>query len=60
MYVEQTMSLGQASATRNSRATCCLQHSVMLPAETFVLIKRILTISPGKAEIERRSNFENL
>ena len=29
---------------RNSRATCCSRHSVMLPTETFVMRKRLLTL----------------
>jgi hypothetical protein len=31
----------------------------ILPAETFAMKKRLLTLFPGKAEIERRNGFEN-
>jgi hypothetical protein len=33
--------------------------SVILPSEIFEVSKRVLTLFLGKAEIQRRRNFEN-
>jgi hypothetical protein len=44
----------------NSRATCCPRHSVMLPAETFEIRKRLLTLSLEKSAIELRINSTRL
>jgi len=50
--------LKQASSTRYSWATSYERHSVMLPVKTLEMRKRVFKISfPGKAEIERGSNF---
>ena len=48
--------LSHAWSTHSLRVTCSSQHFLMLPAETFGMFPCFL----GKAERERRSNFENL
>ena len=40
--------LRQVPSTRCSRATCCPRHGVVLPAETFVMRKRLLTLPLAK------------
>jgi len=45
--------LGQACSTHSSQAMCCLQHIIMLPAETFEMRKHLFHPFPGRAEIKR-------
>jgi hypothetical protein len=42
------------------RQLVCPRLSIMLPVRTFEIIKKFFNTFPGKAEIERRSNIENL
>jgi len=52
--------LSHTCSTRSSQTMCCLQHSVMLLAESFEMRKHLFNPFRGRAEIKRQSSFEKL
>ena len=48
-----------ARNSRSSRATCCSWHSVMLPAETFEMRKRLLTLSLAQLRQKTEAILKN-
>jgi hypothetical protein len=44
-------------ATQQDRSTCCLQHSVVLPAETVDMRKHLSTLSQAESSKNAKAVF---